>query len=113
MASSFCRVFSTYYTNMKSIEAAPTTSKALRLLMVTARYVPYIGGTEVHTYEVARRMAAAGHDVTVLTTDVNKTLPPVEFSEGVRVERVAAGPAHNDFYFAPGIYKSIMNRKWD
>jgi len=82
-------------------------------LLVAARYVPYIGGTEVHTYEVARRMAAAGHDVTVLTTDVNRALPPLEYSEGVRVVRVAAGPAHSDFYFAPGIYKSIMSGKWD
>jgi glycosyltransferase involved in cell wall biosynthesis len=81
--------------------------------MVTARYFPYIGGTEVHTYEVAKRMAAAGHDVTVLTTDVSKTLPPVEIAEGVRVERVAAGPANNDYYFAPDIYKSIVRGKWD
>jgi len=98
---------------MQPIEAVPHKSKALRLLMVTARYFPYIGGTEVHTYEVARRMAAAGHDVTVLTTDVSRTLPPMEYSEGVRVLRVPAAPAHNDYYFAPDIYKSIMGEKWD
>jgi glycosyltransferase involved in cell wall biosynthesis len=85
----------------------------LRILMVTARYIPYVGGTEIHTFEVARRMAAAGHDVTVLTTDVSKTLPRLEDSEGVRVVRVPAWPARSDYYFAPDIYKVIMGGRWD
>ena len=98
---------------LQSVERGRIKSSALRILMVTARYLPYIGGTEIHTYEVARRMAAAGHDVTVLTTDVSQTLPHVEFSEGVRVLRVPAWPAQHDYYFAPDIYKSIMSGEWD
>jgi glycosyltransferase involved in cell wall biosynthesis len=85
----------------------------MRILMVTARYIPYIGGTEVHTYDVARRMAAAGHDVTVLTTDVSHNLPPVEITDGVRVLRVSAWPAKSDYYFAPQIHKTIREGKWD
>ncbi len=45
--------------------------RSLRILLVTARYLPNVGGTEIHTYEVARRLVAAGHDVTVLTTDLS------------------------------------------
>lgn len=88
-------------------------ARAMRILMVTARYLPYIGGTEIHTFEVARRMAAAGHHVTVLTTDPGRTLPPVEFSEGVRVVRVPAWPVQSDYYFAPHIYQVIMSKEWD
>src|SRR5206468_2382550 len=43
--------------------------RPLRLLYVTARYPPHVGGTEVHTAEVATRLAARGHHVTVLAAD--------------------------------------------
>ncbi|MBE3558221.1 MAG: hypothetical protein IMW89_03230 [Ktedonobacteraceae bacterium] len=43
-------------------------TSGLRLLMVTPRYFPYMGGIETHVYEVGRRLAAAGVHVTLLTT---------------------------------------------
>src|SRR5262249_45777190 len=70
---------------------APTRSRAsrqgaralrspppLRLLMVTPRYLPETGGAEIHVHEVATRLADAGVDVTVLTTDRHGTLPARE-----------------------------------
>jgi glycosyltransferase involved in cell wall biosynthesis len=81
--------------------------------MVSARYIPYIGGTEIHTYEVARRLAQAGHDITVLTTDLSRDLPPVEHTQGVQIVRVPAWPAQRDYYFAPEIYRYIRNNRWD
>jgi glycosyltransferase involved in cell wall biosynthesis len=96
-------------------EAYSTLSKPtpLRVLLVTARYLPYIGGTEVHTYEMANRLVTAGHDVTVLTTDPGRRLEPREESRGVRIIRVQAWPADGDYYFAPGIYRTIMQGNWD
>jgi glycosyltransferase involved in cell wall biosynthesis len=87
--------------------------RALRLLHVTARYLPYVGGTELHTYEVARRQAAAGMDVTVLTTDPSRRLVAVELSEGVRIIRAPAWPANADYHFAPSIYRVISQHNWD
>ena len=81
--------------------------------MVTARYIPYVGGTEIHTYEVAHRLAVAGHHITVLTTDVSGNLPPVEYAQGIQVVRVPAWPAKRDYYFAPEIYRIIRNGQWD
>ena len=78
----------------------------LRILMVSARYSPYVGGTETHVHEVARRMKAAGHDVTVLTTDSSKQLLSYEERDGLLVRRVTAYPANHDYYFAPGLYSS-------
>jgi glycogen(starch) synthase len=43
--------------------------RPLNVLMVSARYLPFTGGTETHVHEVGTRLAAAGHAVTVLTAD--------------------------------------------
>jgi len=95
------------------INSSRLNPESLRILFVTARYLPYVGGTEIHTYEVARRIAATGHMVTVLTTDLEKRLPAEEEIDGVRVCRVPAWPAGRDFYFAPGIYTFIQNEDYD
>ena len=41
----------------------------MRILFVASRAYPYIGGLETYVYEVSRRLAAAGVDITVLSTD--------------------------------------------
>jgi len=90
-----------------------STGPSLRLLMVTARYLPYMGGVENHVYEVARRLARQSVEVTVLTTDPSGQLPTSEQAEGVTVRRVRAWPAKADYYFAPGIYRTITQGNWD
>lgn len=93
--------------------ATPARSKALRLLMVTPRYFPMMGGVENHVYQVARRLAHAGVEITVLTTDPSKQLPAYEKIEGVHIQRVHAWPNDRDYYFAPGIYQMIRQGNWD
>src|SRR5207302_11425078 len=64
------------------------TSRGLRLLMVSARYFPDMGGIETHVHEVARRLVHKGVDVTVLTTMPQHTLtqlPRETVSEGIRI----------------------------
>lgn len=87
--------------------------ESIRVLQVTARYFPYMGGVETHVYEVSRRMASAGLEVSVLTSDPSGKLPAREVTEGVRIRRVRAWPANRDYYFAPGIYREIMRGDWD
>ncbi len=41
----------------------------MRILHITQRYWPAYGGSETHFAELSKRLAAAGHHVTVLTTD--------------------------------------------
>lgn len=41
----------------------------MRILHITQRYWPAYGGAEGHLAELSARLAAAGHEVTVLTTD--------------------------------------------
>jgi glycosyltransferase involved in cell wall biosynthesis len=86
---------------------------SLRVLLVAARYFPYMGGLETHVYEVGRRLVRAGVEVTILTTDVSGRLPAVEEADGMRILRVRAYPANKDYYFAPGIYGIITRGQWD
>lgn len=85
----------------------------MRVLMVTPRYFPLMGGVETHVYEVARRMAARGIRVTVLTTDPSGELVPEDEVEGVNILRVRAYPANRDYYFAPRLYGKITGGNWD
>ena len=93
--------------------AVPPAAASLRVLMVTARYFPYMGGTETHVYEVARRLADAGTHVSVCTTDVSGKLPAEEYQQGVHIGRVPAWPARRDYYLAPAIVDIIRHGKWD
>jgi glycosyltransferase involved in cell wall biosynthesis len=85
----------------------------LRVLMVTPRFLPSAGGVETHVSEVARRLAEAKHDVTVLTTDVSRRLPAADRWNGVEIRRVPAWPRKTDYYFAPGVVRVVREGSWD
>lgn len=89
------------------------TARPLRLLFVTPRYLPFIGGVEHHVHQVAERLARAGVDVTILTADPSGQLPTEERVGGVNVRRVRAWPAKRDYYFAPRMYSIITREGWD
>src|SRR5512144_2947678 len=91
----------------------PTTSTPLRILMITPRYFPDMGGVETHVAEVSRRLACASADVTILTTDRTGRLPSSEQIDGVNIRRVRAWPAQRDYYFAPGIARIMAEGVWD
>jgi glycosyltransferase involved in cell wall biosynthesis len=86
------------------------------VLMVTARYFPYVGGTETHVYEVSRRLVARGIRVTILTIMPHTSVSHVaeeEEVDGVRIVRVRAWPAWGDYYFAPQVSSVILRGGWD
>ena len=88
--------------------------RPLRVLMVCPRYLPEVGGTEIHVHEVARRLSALGSfEITVLATDRSRRLPRQEVVEGIPVLRVPAWPRKRDYYLAPGIAGVIGQRSWD
>ena len=88
--------------------------RPLRVLMVCPRYLPEVGGTEMHVREVAHRLSALpAFEITVLTTDRSRRLPRQEVLEGVRILRVPAWPRDRDYYLAPGITAVIGQRNWD
>lgn len=63
-----------------------------RILLVCHYYAPHVGGIEIVVQAEAERLAALGHEVTVLTSCVRTGAerPGVSHEGGVRVVRVAA-----------------------
>ncbi len=91
-----------------------TLERPVRILMVCPRYLPEVGGTEVHVREVTRRLSALGSfEITVLATDRSRRLPRQEVVEGISVLRVPSWPRGRDYYLAPGIAAVIRQRSWD
>jgi glycosyltransferase involved in cell wall biosynthesis len=85
----------------------------LRVGMVAARYLPYVGGIETHVDEVAIRLAAQGHQVTVLTTDTTGHLPRYEERQGFVIRRFPALPRGRDYYFSPALGRALWQGTFD
>jgi glycosyltransferase involved in cell wall biosynthesis len=101
---------------LKDLQARGAMStEPLRVLMVTARYLPDMGGTETHVHEVSRRLAQMkDFEITVLATDRTRSRPRREVIDNVTVLRVPAWPSDRDYYLAPGISRVVGQRnKWD
>jgi glycosyltransferase involved in cell wall biosynthesis len=81
--------------------------------MATARYLPERGGTEIHTHEVAQRLAGLGADVTVVSTEPNEPFPRVSQDGLVKVLRVRAWPPGRDYYLAPELVRVIRGGNTD
>jgi glycosyltransferase involved in cell wall biosynthesis len=68
----------------------------MKILYVLEHYHPYIGGAEKLFQDVAEEMTIAGHDVIVLTTLHDRSLPKLDIYNGVNIVRV---DCYNRFLF--------------
>lgn len=84
-----------------------------RILMVTPRYLPDVGGVERHVHEVSRRLVTRGASVTILCTDRTGRRPRVDGQDGFEIRRVRAWPETRDYYLAPGLWREMARRRWD
>jgi glycogen synthase len=85
----------------------------LRILMVTPRFLPHVGGVERYVHEISARLLQRGVDVSVLTTDPTGHLPSHEKVDGVPITRVRAWPKRRDYYLAPDVFRIISTGDWD
>jgi len=95
------------------VACAAADKPRMRILMVAARYYPYMGGVETHTHEVARQLVARGQSVTVLSTDPSGRHAAEESFDGIEVLRVRPWSKKDDYYFAPAIAGKIASGAWD
>jgi D-inositol-3-phosphate glycosyltransferase len=63
----------------------------VRVLLVSAYYLPHLGGIERFTQNLARGLVSRGHDVHVLCCRTARDSPLEQDDDGVRVHRVPAG----------------------
>jgi len=93
---------------------SPAPPRTIRVLIVAARFLPDLGGTETHIHEVTRRMAKRKDlDLTVLTTDRSGVLPAREESSGFTILRCRSYPQRRDYYFSPGVYREVLSGDYD
>jgi rhamnosyl/mannosyltransferase len=60
----------------------------VRIAQVTPWFSPHLGGVESHVRSLSRELAARGHEVTVVTSRHDASLPSEEVLDGFRVVRV-------------------------
>lgn len=60
----------------------------MKLLIVLTYYRPHTSGLTIYAERLARAMAVRGHDVTILTSQYDPSLPLEETQSGVRIVRV-------------------------
>jgi glycosyltransferase involved in cell wall biosynthesis len=86
-----------------------TVAKSYKILVINWQDIrhPMSGGAEVHLHEIFRRVAAAGHQVTLLCSHF-KGAPAQETVDGINIVR----RGNRDFfnYFVPGAYFELRHR---
>ncbi|HKZ98238.1 MAG TPA: glycosyltransferase family 4 protein [Thermoplasmata archaeon] len=60
----------------------------MRVAQVTPWFYPHLGGVESHVLSLSRHLAARGHDVVVVTSRHDPSIPEEENLFGIRVVRV-------------------------
>jgi glycosyltransferase involved in cell wall biosynthesis len=82
--------------------------------MVTPRSPLGQGGSERHTMEVSKRLAAGGVDVEILCADSPGRSLVEENRDGVPIRSLRRWPANRDYYLAPRLWSEIPRRgPWD
>jgi len=84
----------------------------VRILLHCTYYVPEVGGLESHVAELARGLAAEGHEVRVVTSLSMEGLPAEETRDGVMIRRTRL-PSRSPAGWAAHALGSIpLTRKW-
>src|SRR2546422_1935932 len=60
----------------------------MKIAQVTPWFFPHLGGVESHVRSLSRELATRGHQVTVVTSRHDPSLPAAESLDGFRVVRV-------------------------
>ena len=84
----------------------------MRIALVTPRYLPEIGGVEVHVGHLARRLAAADHSVDVLT-QATPSDAALDRADGATVRRFPTRLGGRTYPFAPGLWRYIGRHSLD
>lgn len=85
----------------------------LRVVQITPRVFPYMGGVETHVREVSRRLGAHGVQTEILTADPSHELAATDTLDGVPVTRLRAWPKDRDHMLAPTLGRAIARMRPD
>jgi glycosyltransferase involved in cell wall biosynthesis len=83
----------------------------MRIAMVCAHYAPFTGGVESHVEEIARRLAARGETVEVLTHHDEPGQPAAEDRDGVLVRRHKVPVTSQHFALSPALWATLARER--
>lgn len=86
------------------------------IVYIIARFHPFKGGAEQNCWQLATRSAAAGHNVTVITTDISpdgQKLASEEKIAGITIIRNRAWNKQLNLGFYPGLLPTLLRAKAD
>ena len=84
----------------------------MSVALITPRFLPDIGGLEVHVGSLARRLVAAGHSVEVMTQAI-ASAQRLGRLDGATVRRFPIRLGGNAYPFAPGLWPYIWRQAED
>ena len=84
----------------------------MRILTVLTYYRPHTSGLTIYAERLARAFAKRGHQVTVMTTRYDKSLPREEMMDGVRVIRVPVALRISKGVIAPTFGLVVTKLVW-
>ncbi|MGB9928643.1 MAG: glycosyltransferase family 4 protein [Methanosarcina sp.] len=85
----------------------------MKIVQICPRYLPEIGGVEMHVKEISERLAKKGHSVEVITTDPGGRLNKKEIINGVKVTRFRSFAPGNAYFLAPQIFFYLKKQNYD
>jgi len=84
----------------------------MRILQVSPKYSPFIGGVEEHVRNISEQLAKE-HQVTVFATDDSGELPKEEEVNGVLVRRFKCFAPHNAYYLSFEMWNELKKSEFD
>lgn len=85
----------------------------MKIVQVTPRYAPHVGGVETHVQQISERLVERGHDVTVFTADAERNVERRETRNGVDMHRFRGVAREGAFHIAPHIATAVRRAEAD
>lgn len=82
----------------------------MKVLITSTYFHPYNSGLSVYALRLARGLVGLGHEVCVLTSQYDQTLPVEETLDGVSISRVKVGMKLSKGVLMPGLH--AQTKKW-
>jgi len=82
----------------------------MKVLITSTYFHPYNSGLSVYALRLARGLVGLGHEVCVLTSQYDKSLPLEENLDGVKIVRVKVGMKLSKGVLMPGL--KTLAKKW-
>ena len=83
----------------------------MKIIQVCPAFSPYRGGVETHVEEISKRLAMAGFDVKIYSTDPSGKLPKRQNKSNLEIFRFRSLSPKRVYFFAPELFRALAKAK--